>query len=91
VTSLEVTYRHILERLARQPGTLGVIFRNAQNRIQAKLKRLIVDLIDKENWSAAGVDIKGDPRRRAGGWHGAVDRDEPAATHGIGRHQLAAG
>ncbi len=59
---LETTYRHILERLARQPGTLGVIFRKAQNRIQdpAKLKRLIVDLIDKENWSAAGVDIKGD-------------------------------
>ena len=59
---LEVTYRHILERLARQPGTLGVVFRKAQNRIQdpAKLKRLIVELIDKENWSAAGVDIKGD-------------------------------
>jgi type I restriction enzyme M protein len=59
---LEITYRHMLEELARQPGTLGVIFRKAQNRIQdpAKLKRLIVDLIDRENWSAAGVDIKGD-------------------------------
>ncbi|MEV1287743.1 class I SAM-dependent DNA methyltransferase [Micromonospora sp. NPDC049679] len=59
---LEVTYRHILEDLARQPGTLGTIFRKAQNRIQdpAKLKRLIVDLIDKENWSATGTDIKGD-------------------------------
>ncbi len=59
---LEVTYRHILEALAREGGTLGVIFRKAQNRIQdpAKLKRLIVDLIDKENWSATGTDIKGD-------------------------------
>ena len=59
---LETTYRHILERLARQPGTLGVSFRKPQNRIQdpAKLKRLIVDLIDKENWSSTGVDIKGD-------------------------------
>lgn len=59
---LEVTYRHILEILAKQPGTLGVIFRKAQNKIQdpAKLKRLITDFIDKENWSAAGVDIKGD-------------------------------
>jgi type I restriction enzyme M protein len=59
---LEVTYRHMLEELARQPGTLGVIFRKAQNRIQdpAKLKKLIVDLIDRENWSATGVDIKGD-------------------------------
>jgi len=59
---LEVTYRHILEELARQPGTLSTIYRKAQNRIQdpAKLKRLIVDLIDKENWSATGTDIKGD-------------------------------
>jgi type I restriction enzyme M protein len=41
---------------------LGVIFRKAQNKIQdpAKLKRLISELIDKENWSATGVDIKGD-------------------------------
>ena len=60
--NLEVTYRHMLEKLGRQPGVLGTIFRKAQNRIQdpAKLKRLIVDLIDKENWSATGVDIKGD-------------------------------
>ena len=59
---LEGTYRTILETLAKQPGTLGVIFRKAQNKIQdpAKLKRLIVDFIDKENWSATGVDIKGD-------------------------------
>ena len=59
---LEKTYLQILSGLANQPGTLGTIFRKAQNRIQdpAKLKRLIVDLIDKENWSAAGTDIKGD-------------------------------
>jgi type I restriction enzyme M protein len=59
---LEKTYKEILETLAKQTGTLGVIFRKAQNKIQdpAKLKRLIVDLIDKENWSATGVDIKGD-------------------------------
>jgi type I restriction enzyme M protein len=59
---LEVTYRHILERLARRHGTLGVIFRKAQNKIQdpAKLKRLVVDLIDREHWSSTGVDVKGD-------------------------------
>ncbi len=59
---LELTYRHILDTLARETGTLGVIFRKVQNKIQdpAKLKRLIVDLIDQQNWSAAGVDIKGD-------------------------------
>lgn len=59
---LETTYTQILLGLGKQPGTLGTIFRKAQNRIQdpAKLKRLIVDLIDKENWSATGTDIKGD-------------------------------
>src|SRR5262249_14205353 len=60
--ALEVQYRHVLVELARERGTLGTIFRKAQNKIQdpAKLKRLIVDLIDKENWSRAGVDVKGD-------------------------------
>ncbi|MEO3793811.1 class I SAM-dependent DNA methyltransferase [Nonomuraea sp. B10E15] len=60
--ALEETYRETLQDLGRQPGTLGVIFRKAQNRIQdpAKLKRLVVDLIDKENWSSQGSDVKGD-------------------------------
>ena len=31
---LEVHYRHILESLGRQSGTLGTIFRKAQNHIQ---------------------------------------------------------
>ncbi|WP_225755448.1 class I SAM-dependent DNA methyltransferase [Actinotalea sp. Marseille-Q4924] len=59
---LEFEYTRILLGLAQQPGTLGTIFRKAQNRIQdpAKLKRLIHDLIDAEQWSQAGVDIKGD-------------------------------
>src|SRR3954451_4186964 len=61
-TQLEYEYTRILVGLAQQPGTLGTIFRKAQNRIQdpAKLKRLIVDLIDQENWSASGTDLKGD-------------------------------
>ncbi|MEU6021424.1 class I SAM-dependent DNA methyltransferase [Micromonospora sp. NPDC047134] len=60
--ALEVQYRRILTGLAKEGGTLGTIFRKAQNKIQdpAKLKRLIVDLIDKENWSGTGVDVKGD-------------------------------
>lgn len=60
--ALELEYTNILTGLANQPGTLGVIFRKSQNRIQdpAKLKRLIVDLIDKEQWSASGTDLKGD-------------------------------
>jgi type I restriction enzyme M protein len=61
-TDLEVVYTKILVGLAEQPGTLGTIYRKAQNRIQdpAMLKRLIVDPIDKENWSASGTHLKGD-------------------------------
>ena len=59
---LEVHYRHTLEKLARQPGTLGVIFSKAQNKIQepAMLSRLIKVLIDSENWLALSADVKGD-------------------------------
>lgn len=59
---LELTYSSILMGLASQPGMIGTIFRKAQNRIQdpAKLRRLIVDLIDNEHWSSTGTDIKGD-------------------------------
>jgi type I restriction enzyme M protein len=59
---LEIHYRHTLEGLGKRSGMLGVIFRKAQNKIQdpAKLRRLIVDLIDKEQWSSLGADVKGD-------------------------------
>jgi type I restriction enzyme M protein len=59
---LEVHYRHILESLGMQPGTLGTIFRKAQNRIQdpAKLRRLVVNLINEETWTAVDADLKGD-------------------------------
>ena len=60
--SLEVQYRHILAELGKYPGTLGVIFRKAQNKIQdpAKLKRLVSDLIDREQWMTLDADVKGD-------------------------------
>lgn len=59
---LEIHYRHTLEELGKKSGMLGVIFRKAQNKIQdpAKLRRLIVDLIDKEQWSSLSADVKGD-------------------------------
>ena len=54
-------YRHTLEALGNEKGLLGLIFNKSQNKFQdpAKLRRLIVDLIDKET---LGVD----ERRREG-------------------------
>ena len=60
--ALETHYRHLLEELGKEPGMLGIIFRKAQNKIQdpAKLRRLIVDLIDRETWTTLEADVKGD-------------------------------
>jgi len=57
-----VHYRHILEELGRQPGMLGEIFKKAKPDIQnpATLKRLIVDLIEPEQWTSMEADVKGD-------------------------------
>src|ERR1019366_3584003 len=59
---LEVQYRRVLTDLGREPGMLGIVFRKAQNRIQdpAQLRRLIVDLIDREEWMTLEGDVKGD-------------------------------
>ncbi|STV79508.1 type I restriction-modification system [Klebsiella michiganensis] len=57
----EVEYRHTLESLGSQKGTLGMIFRKAQNKIQdpEKLERLI-SMINKESWSSLSIDVKGE-------------------------------
>jgi len=58
---LELHYRHILDRLGKEKGMLGVIFRKSQNKIQdpAKLKRLI-ELINAETWLGLDIDVKGE-------------------------------
>ncbi|MBP2641200.1 MAG: Site-specific DNA-methyltransferase (adenine-specific) [Firmicutes bacterium] len=57
---LESHYSNLLRELGKQAGTLGQIFTKSQNKIQdpAKLYKLI-DMIDKEQWSTMGADIKG--------------------------------
>ncbi len=59
---LESHYRRTLETLAKETGTLGVIFGKAQNRIQepAMLTRLVRELIDSEHWLSLSADVKGD-------------------------------
>lgn len=79
---LEVHYRHLLEELGKHYGMLGVIFRKAQNRIQdpAKLRRLIVDLIDKEEWSSLDADVKGDA------YEGLLEKNAQDTKGGAGQY-----
>src|SRR5438105_1146518 len=79
---LESHYRHILTELGKQPGMLGVIFRKAQNKIQdpAKLKRLITDLIAKEQWMTLEVDVKGDA------YEGLLEKNAADVKGGAGQY-----
>jgi type I restriction enzyme M protein len=81
---LEIHYRHTLEELGKRPGMLGVIFRKAQNKIQdpAKLRRLIVDLIDKEQWSSLSADVKGD-------YEGLLQKNAEDVKGGAGQYFTA--
>ncbi len=58
---LELHYLTVLEELGKQPGALGSVFQKAINRVNqpAILRKLIVDLIGDENWSAMDADVKG--------------------------------
>ncbi len=75
-------YRHALEALGQQKGTLGLIFGKAQNKFQdpAKLRRLVVDLIDAESWTALGVDVKGDA------YEGLLEKNAQDTKSGAGQY-----
>ncbi len=57
---LENFYNQMLRSLGTEKGTLGQIFTKSQNKIQDPAKLLkIMDMIDKEQWSMMGTDVKG--------------------------------
>lgn len=57
---LETFYNQMLRSLGSEKGILGQIFVKSQNKIQDPAKLLkIIDMIDKEQWSMMGTDIKG--------------------------------
>lgn len=80
--ALEVQYRKILEALGKSKGMLGVIFRKAQNKIQdpAKLRRLIADLIDREQWTSLDADVKGDA------YEGLLEKNAQDTKSGAGQY-----
>ncbi len=80
--ALEIHYRKTLETLARERGMLGTIFRKAQNKIQspALLRRLIADLIDREQWTTLDVDVKGDA------YEGLLEKNAEDVKTGAGQY-----
>ena len=75
-------YRHLLEKLGQEKGTLGLIFGKAQNKFQdpAKLRRVIVDLIGAETWTVLGADVKGDA------YEGLLEKNAQDTKSGAGQY-----
>ena len=59
-----------------------MIFRKAQNKIQdpAKLKRLVSDLIGRENWMTMSADVKGDA------YEGLLEKNASDVKGGAGQY-----
>lgn len=75
-------YRNTLRKLGKEKGLLGLIFMKSQNKFQdpAKLRRLIVDLIDNENWSVMSADVKGDA------YEGLLEKNAQDTKTGAGQY-----
>jgi type I restriction enzyme M protein len=79
---LEVQYVKILRELGAKTGLLGQVFRKAQNKVQdpARLRHLIVNLLDKESWSSLDADVKGDA------YEGLLDKGIGEGGYGAGQY-----
>lgn len=79
---LESHYIEILQNLGKEEGIIGVIFRKAQNKIQdpAKLRKLIVELIGKEQWLSLEADVKGDA------YEGLLEKNAADVKGGAGQY-----
>lgn len=81
-SELEAHYIETLQELGKEEGIIGVIFRKAQNKIQdpAKLRRLIVELINKESWLSLEADVKGDA------YEGLLEKNAADVKGGAGQY-----
>ncbi len=80
--ALERQYSDTLSALGRKKGLLGLIFCKAVNKIHdpAKLRRLIVDLINRERWAGLSGDVKGDA------YEGLLEKNAQDTKSGAGQY-----
>ncbi|MDO8210964.1 class I SAM-dependent DNA methyltransferase [Conexibacter sp. CPCC 206217] len=80
--SMHRTYGESLAALGNEGGTLGLIFRNARNKISdpAKLRLLVVDLIGETEWLGLSADLKGDA------YEGLLEKNARDTKSGAGQY-----
>ncbi len=75
-------YARVLSALGERGGMLGLIFRNAKNKIRdpAKLQLLVVELIGQTEWTGMSTDLKGDA------YEGLLEKNARDTKSGAGQY-----
>ena len=79
---MHAQYARILATLGGTAGMLGVIFRNARNKIRdpAKLHLLVTGLIGQTEWRGVAADVKGDA------YEGLLEKNAQDTKSGAGQY-----
>ena len=79
---MHAQYGRILATLGGRAGMLGLIFRNARNKIRdpAKLHLLVTGLIGQTEWSGLAADVKGDA------YEGLLEKNAQDTKSGAGQY-----
>jgi type I restriction enzyme M protein len=79
---MHVRYSDVLAELGALDGTLGLIFRDARNKIAdpAKLRLLVVELVGRTDWSDLSADVKGDA------YEGLLEKNARDTKSGAGQY-----
>lgn len=80
--AMQAHYEQVLSAMGGQGGMLGLIFRNAKNKIRdsAKLRLLVVDLIGQTEWTGLSSDLKGDA------YEGLLEKNARDTKSGAGQY-----
>src|SRR5262245_23302416 len=79
---LHRVYSDTLSALSDRDGMLGLIFRNARNKVRdpAKLRLLVVELIGQTEWTGLSTDVKGDA------YEGLLEKNARDTKSGAGQY-----
>lgn len=79
---LETHYGNLLSELGSGDSMLGVVFRNARNKIQNadKLEQLLKDFIDKHDWFSNSSDLNADA------YEGLIAKTATESAKGAGQY-----
>ena len=79
---LHQAYSDALAALSDRDGMLGVIFRNARNKVRdpGKLRLLVVELIGQTEWTGLSTDVKGDA------YEGLLEKNARDTKSGAGQY-----